>query len=227
MIVLRVPPVVEILKRLSSRVDRPVELRREIVEPSLVQPLFRVAVKRFVRVHSDDARRVSRAPDSKRRHAEIHVTVVVLDEIVRVANQLVDVFSSPVVAVHFPAVVDVFRESSFIRKSLVVVVRRIRVEVIVVVESVDVVAIQNVADDSFCVRLDLFRAWIEPDVLADLVRVVGILVNGTQGRKIVLLRLRCVRSVRVQPAVELEAATVRFRDREFKWIPAWIFSLLF
>jgi hypothetical protein len=95
------------------------------------------------------------------------------------------------------------------------------------VESVNVVAIQNVADDSFCVRLDLFRAWIEPDVLADLVRVVGKLMNRTQRRKIVLLRLGCVRSVRVQPAVKLETATVRFRDREFKWIPAWIFSLLF
>ena len=150
------------------------------------------------------------------------VAVVILDEIVRVSYQFVDIFSSPVVPVHLTTAVDVFCICSIIWKSLIVVIRWIRVKIIIVVEPINVVAIQNVADDSFGVRLDLICARIEPNVLADLVRIIRILMNRAEGRKIVLLRLGCISSVRVEPAMKLETAAMRFRHSKFKWIPSWI-----
>src|SRR5688572_25140173 len=60
------PPIEQRGKALLRRIDRPVELRGEVVHPSLLEPLPRVGVQGRVRIEAVHARWIPWPPDAER-----------------------------------------------------------------------------------------------------------------------------------------------------------------
>lgn len=81
---------------MRRRVYLPIELRRQIVEPAVLQPILRVGVDLIVRIEADYAGRVARTPYAKRANTELYQRFDRLDTIVHVPHQAVDVVAAPI-----------------------------------------------------------------------------------------------------------------------------------
>src|SRR5262249_49623487 len=57
---------------LSGRVDLPIELRSEIVDPTVGQPFARIGIELGILVETFDLRRISRTPYAERTYAEFY-----------------------------------------------------------------------------------------------------------------------------------------------------------
>src|SRR5580698_10855459 len=94
--VLAGPPLQQDWKALRLLIDRPIKLRRAIIQPSLRQPFARVTVKFVVRVEPADLRRVGRTPNSKRADAELHPRFFLLDTVIDALHKSIHVVPPPV-----------------------------------------------------------------------------------------------------------------------------------
>src|SRR6185436_9812988 len=94
------PPFQQHRKTQLRSVDRPIELRREIVSPSIQHPLSGVAVQLGVGVKrvAGSFRWITRTPDAERADSEFHPWLRFLDPDVYLVDQAVDVGAAPVVA---------------------------------------------------------------------------------------------------------------------------------
>ena len=101
------PPVEQSGKTLLRRRDRPVELRREVVDPSLLKPFAGIRVDARVRVETLHAGRVIGPPDPKWRDAHLDRRLDRVYLSVHSLDEPVDVGPSPVIASQTRAV---FRE---------------------------------------------------------------------------------------------------------------------
>src|SRR5688500_14267194 len=82
---------------LRRRLNRPVQLRREVVEPSFHQPFARVSINLLVRVEALDRRGIPWPPNAERAHAELDAGLRPLDGAVEISHEDVDVAAAPVV----------------------------------------------------------------------------------------------------------------------------------
>ena len=153
------PPVEQNRVALRRRRDRPVDLRREEVDPALRQPVLAVGVQFRVRVETGDRRRhagrMTRPVDAERTDAELDARSRRLDEVVDAGDHPVDVIAAPVVA----------REAAAGRYVGVVGGRvgelrpvRVRVEVVVEVDSVNVVPVPR-SDNVISLVVGTCRFW--------------------------------------------------------------------
>src|SRR5436853_2226213 len=97
--VLRPPPSIERAEAILGRVDLPVKLGGEAVEPALAQPLPRIGVRLTERVEPVDALRVARTPDAKWADADGDPRLCDMHTLIERRNEIVDVVTTPVVAI--------------------------------------------------------------------------------------------------------------------------------
>ena len=211
-----VPPLHQLAARRGLRVQIPVELRHDIVHPSLAVPQQHIGVEAVVVLQTAALRsaRVGRlvAPDAERTDAETHPGLLLFDGIVKLLDQLVHILPTPVAAVHAVAEFTVARIVGyrFARG-------RVGVEVIVDMNAVHIVALQNVAHhlaDEITVLLICRIKQHLPVVTEKPMRLtVRQMVGGQRllgGRR---------HPVGIEPSMELHAAAVCLGDGEFHRIP--------
>ena len=94
--VLLQPPVIVGDEAELGPVNRPVELRREVIDPALLQPLLRVRAQILIWIESA-ARTFGmiRPPQAKRADAELHMPLDRLDALVGGLHGLVHVLPAP------------------------------------------------------------------------------------------------------------------------------------
>src|SRR6185503_6779497 len=96
-------------------------------------------------------------------------------------------------------------------------VYRIRIEVVVDVDAVDVVSLGDVHDGPHRTASDVGVARIHPQKSIVAPDRRGILLRDVRRRERGVSRVRG--AIRIEPRVQLEPALVRLLDREREWIP--------
>ncbi|KGC52790.1 hypothetical protein DO65_4945 [Burkholderia pseudomallei] len=219
------PPRHDLVVIGGREAPRPVRLRNDIVDPALAHPAARVRVKVVVGLHRSRRPRALRigrriAPDRERRDPELHPRFRGLDALSERFDETIDVVATPV---------GERRETrAVLRISRGVVERRardrVRVEIIVEMHGVDIVAGDRVHD-----RVDDERARgghagvvIQLAAVADHpVRMRARRMRGDERVEPVVHR----DAVRIEPCVQLEIAPMRFGDGERERIVAGIAAL--
>src|SRR5947207_14629643 len=104
------PPLQQPEVRLLRRAQFPVQLRDEVMAPSLAQPVSRVGVELVVLIESFDILDPgkSRPRDAEGADAELHRLLPLFDAVVDAMNQLADVLPPPIRAIELSAGVAIF-----------------------------------------------------------------------------------------------------------------------
>src|ERR1035437_2447480 len=213
------PPQEQVVAALL--IHAPVELRREIVHPSVREPLSRIRVQRGVRIEPRrDRFRVSRAPELERRDPELHPRLQLRDLPVQRLNELIDVAPSPVVARELATAFPVCLPAPIVGKirGSVRAAFRIRIEVVVEMNAIDIVALHHVEHHAQRLRAHRRLAGIHPELRAVLLYEFRVPAREVRRRKRTLRR-RLLRAERIEPRVEFQSAGVRLRHRELERIP--------
>src|ERR1041385_2601041 len=156
LVVLPDPPVQQDRIWLIRRRNLPIKLWGVVIAPALVEPKLCICIKLVVLVESFHDRRISRPPDSKRTDAELNPLFLRLCAFINLLDEKIHLRSPPVVAGEFAASLEIFLPSWFIweigildalRRRLLEVVR-IRIEIVVHVDAVDVIPMDDVCEDS-------------------------------------------------------------------------------
>src|SRR5439155_24780267 len=129
-------------------IDRPIELRREIISPAVQHPLSGIAIELGVGIKmvATRFRRISGTPDAKWTDSEFHPRLCCLDVDVDFVNQTVDVGATPIIAGEISAGSQVLSPAGCIRKihhSSAPILLLVRIEVIIDVHSIDVIAMYD------------------------------------------------------------------------------------
>src|SRR5207249_1843797 len=95
----RSPPCVEGAKPILGATDLPVELRRNVVEPSFAQPALGVGVDLRECIETRDATRRAGSPDPEWTDADERGRTNRFDAFVQRLNELVDVRAAPRIAI--------------------------------------------------------------------------------------------------------------------------------
>ena len=95
--VLLVPPMHEQWITLLGAVHFPIELRREVVDPTFVPPFFSVGIQRGVRIKALDLRWISRTPDPERANTEFHPRFRLVYFGGHTLNEPIDILPAPIV----------------------------------------------------------------------------------------------------------------------------------
>src|SRR5437764_11305032 len=98
----RAPPGIQNAEPILLSADLPVELRREIVEPSIGKPPLRVGVDLSESVEAGDSCRATRPPDPERADPDEHGRPDLLDALVEISNERIDVRAAPGVTTRIP-----------------------------------------------------------------------------------------------------------------------------
>src|SRR5438105_884359 len=97
--ILRTPPRVECAEAILGCVDLPIELRREIIDPSLAQPFSSVGIRLLEGVEPVDAFRRSGTPDTERTDSHRHPWLRDVNTLIKRRDKIVDVVTPPIVAI--------------------------------------------------------------------------------------------------------------------------------
>src|SRR5674476_1191191 len=222
--VLAEPPAKQHRIALRRLRDGPVELRCEVIDPPLAQPLPGVAVELLVGIEAFDLLGISRSPDAERTDAHLHPRFDRLRALVYLLDQRVYAVPAPVVA-RKPAtllcICGVARRIGERNCDAVLSDLGVRIEVVVDVDAIHVVTLHDV--EHYAQRLPNYRgiAWIHPLVLAigahelwmrdaDMRARVRALCAGMPG------------AIRVEPRMQLEPARMRFGHSEAERIVVWL-----
>src|SRR5208337_3941985 len=85
--VLAVPPIEQRRETLSRGIDGPVKLRRQVIAPTVAQPLARIGVKSRVGIEAADGRRILGPPDAEWADPELHPRFIRLDCGINLLNE--------------------------------------------------------------------------------------------------------------------------------------------
>ena len=190
------PPSHQRRKTLLLLVHRPVQLRRQVVDPPALEPQLRVGVDLRVRIQPFDLRRVVRAPDAERTDSHLCRRADRLHRAVEIADEAVDVVAAPVVERQPPSFRAIALVGRCIRK--IDVGLRIGIEVVVEVDAVHGVAADHVCYHVEGALLHALVTGIHPHVLAVPVGV----------------RCRLTTAEWIEPGVQLHPARVRLGHGE-------------
>ena len=155
----------------------PIQLRREVIDPSLPHPDHGVGEEFVVLIHADfDVRgRGVFAVDAEGADAKKQARAGGVDSLAEVADEEMDILAAPVGLGEFAAggavgcvgfVVGKMRESTL--------GRGVGVELVIEVDARDVVALDEFAHDGVDVAADFGRAGVHPKRGADFVAILGI-----------------------------------------------------
>lgn len=213
------PPLQESHKACVRVRDVPVELRREVVDPSLAEPQSRVGVEFFVLVESFDLFGVSGSPHTERAYADFDPRFDFLGVSVEALDELVDVVSAPVAAVELATHILILLIGFLVREIddfvRLFILNLIGVEIVVDVDSVNVVSFDDIENDCERVFLRFLFSGIHPEILAISFDDIGFGFRDVVVADLFLVGVeQC--SVWVEPCVQLHASFVRFGDGHFQ-----------
>ncbi len=167
--VLADPPFQQHWITLPLTIDRPVELGREVIDPAFVQPEARVCIDFLIRIKASDLLRKARPPDAEWADTHLHVTLLRFDLLIHRLDETVHVVAPPIVDVAGLAFSHGTSVGSAVRKLdqvAVLVALAVRVEVVIDVHAIEVVASHHVQHDIQAVPSRFGQARIEPEVCA-------------------------------------------------------------
>ena len=198
------PPVEQGGETLFLRRNPPVKLRREVINPAVFQPLPRVAGQLLVAVDARlDARRHAGPPDPKRADPHAHPRLLLFDGAVEIAHKSIDIGAT-------------LGRAFAIRERETA--RRIRVKIIIEVNSVDVVAPHHVEDDAQRAAAGVSAGGIAPRHRAEaLGRVRRRAADVVRGDLLGIVRQR---AKRIEPRMHLDPAGMGFADTKCQRIVA-------
>ena len=195
----------------------PINLRNVIVHPSVVHPQQHVGIEVVVVLQAVGIASVGAAllvpVNAERRHAELHPRLRVAHCLVNLLYQHVHVVAPPVAPVgESPSVC---RETQVVGKLLSRI--RIRIEIVVHVDGINVVPAHDVAHDFADVSARFGQSGVE-------VKLSGILHEPFGMRIVRMLRREGGRSlrpcpIRVDPRMNLHVALVAFLHHELQRVP--------
>ena len=114
---------------------------------------------------SNNAGGIIWSPDSKRRDSEGDPGLELFDSVVGVFDHLVYVLPPPIVFLQRSTGRYIHIVGCIVRKSLVVIVGRVGIEVIVIVEAVNVVPRDDITNHSVCMTFDDISTRVKPQIL--------------------------------------------------------------
>src|SRR5215471_15094506 len=97
------PPFQQHRKTLLRRVNRPIQLRCEVIDPAINQPLPRVSEQLVVSVIALNGRRIVWTPNAEGADSEFYPWLDCLDLLINSMNESVDVLAAPIFAAQFPS----------------------------------------------------------------------------------------------------------------------------
>src|SRR5438093_1355113 len=168
LVILIRPPTEQNRETLGRRLDRPVELRREVISPTVLKPQTRVGVELVVGIQTSDLFWKSRPPNSKGTDPKLHIGLLGLDPRVERVHEFVHILPSPFGSAQTSAASQVLLPISFVGKVDEIAARIllfVRIKVVVNVHAVDVVPADNVDHDGKRMLLRGPVARIEPALL--------------------------------------------------------------
>ena len=198
-------------------VEFPIELRHHIVDPSQLGPLEHVGIQGVVALQCVGlaAARVAGdvSPHAKRTDAEAHPRLFVDNHLVQSFNEQVDVTAAPVAAVHAATIAGIaFVVGKFVLSG-------VRVEIVVHVYGINVVAAHNVAHHIADEFAALGQTRFEVGLTAVAHEPLRVLVIDVVLRQLFCLALGVGHSIRVEPRMQLHAAAVTLVNHELQRVP--------
>ena len=167
--ILRGPPRQQLGEALLGLALGPVELRGEVIGHALTDPLPGIGVEHLVLIHALDAFGKARFPDTEGADAELHPGLFAMHRGIHRPHQAVDVLAPPVRSTQLAA-------GALVGAPTAVVGKRhgrpqgrfvgIRVEIVVDVDPIEVVAMDHVGHHLEGLVTRLGEAGIEPEELA-------------------------------------------------------------
>ena len=197
----------------------PVELRHEIVYPAIVHPHQHVCIKVVVVLQAiglaANRRILFVAVYTERRNAELHPRLGGAYRFVQLLNEQVHIISAPVT--------NVFHSVAVSSELSAVIYRltgnRIRIKVIVYVESVYIISANNVLHHAADIVTALRDAWIHDELTVIRKHPLWMAYRHMVARK--RFRGLCLCSIRVYPCMQFHSALVALLHHPCKRIPVW------
>ena len=193
----------------------PVELRRQIVDRASVQPRHGIPVDHVIRVQPHDARRHPVFPDAERADAEFYGRTNGLYAVRHLRHEKIHVVASPVP--------DAPKSSRIVVEVLPVLrsnlVGRIRVEIVVEVHPVDVVAPRHVCNDGRNIVADFLYSRVQHGQVSKGQRPFGMLLRNVRG--MVRIPRPAHGPIGIEPGVQLHAPFMRFLYGEGEGVVKW------
>src|SRR5438552_3702997 len=92
------PPGVERDEAILRAAQRPIQLRSDVIQPSLAEPAARVCIDLVIGIETRDSRGMTRPPDTERADADEDTRTDLLHALVDRLDEVVDVRAPPGVA---------------------------------------------------------------------------------------------------------------------------------
>ena len=199
---------------------RPIELRREVVRPSIDEPLSRVAVKLRVGIKTSNLRGIPRPPHSKWADSEFHPRLCSLDPHVHLVNQTVDVGPAPIIPRKCSAGSEIFPPAVRVGElngPSAPVLLLVRVEIVIDVNAIDVVPLDDVEHHADRLVANLRLSRIHPQHASISLHQLGVR-DADMIWRWRRSRRRMTRAIGVEPRMQLEPTPVGFGHRKFERI---------
>jgi hypothetical protein len=165
--------------------------------------------------------RNARARYTERTDAELYILLDLLDSSIKVLDKVVTVFASPITSAQPATSLQVSTPACTVGKIdlfLVAVINRVRVKVVIEVDSVDVVAFHNIEDNGQRMLLNNFLTGVHP--LVSVIGLNALRVGHANMRVAAWAHLGwVVGPVRIEPTMQFNAERMAFFDRKINWIP--------
>jgi len=198
----------------------PIQLRCEVVRPSIQEPLSRVAVKLRIGIKASNLRGVPRTPNSERTDSKFHPRLCRFDSDVHLVNQAVDICPAPIIPRKSTAGSAILPPAVRVREldgSSAAVFLLVGIEVVIDVNPIDVIPLDDVEHHGDGLVANSRLSRIHPQhasvPLHQLrVRDADVIWRWCRSRR------RMTRPVRVEPCMQLESPLVCFGHREFERI---------
>lgn len=217
------PPAEEGGERLGATIF-PIELGREVIHPTLTQPPERIGVDLVELVEPGFYFGwLAFGVNAKGAHPEERAGFFAFNELMGAADEGVDIVAPPVGEGEIPSAFAVGGVGIAVREGCAFAGRRVRIEIIVEMNAVHIVASEDIADDGKEMLLNGGSAGIHPEEVADLFGVFGEAAAGVGGVPGVF----CVDggAEGVEPGVDFDPALVTFFDEGLERVIAGGISL--
>src|SRR5690625_810560 len=156
------PPLQHDRKWLRGLLYTVVELGSKIVQPSLSQPVTGIGIEIFISIKSCSVFRVTGTPDSKWADPELYIRLDLLDPDGELTDQLVYILSSPIRSGKLISIFLCSFPTLPVREISTVCIGGIRIEVVIKMNTVYIVAFNDIQNHLYCMLPRLFIPGIQP-----------------------------------------------------------------
>ena len=225
------PPRIQSREALLVIIQRPIELWREIIDPTLTQPASGVGERLGIRIQTGDALWMPWPPDAEWADADQYPALLRLDLAVQRAHEVVDVRATPRSTIG-PAAGDTVplpggvvgkaqrNASRYAPATLAALygardrrLLEIRIEVVIDVDAIDVITVHDFKNRVEHRTARGGNSRIDPRRLSVLADPVGVSSRDVSRDRLAEV-VRRHRAEGIEPHVQLQSPRMRLRDRQ-------------